>query len=78
MLRAYVALKHQQAGWLSGGIGTDEPLLEVNVLSLGPKTTINISKDIQGAFSQGSADSNPTSSSPFPVPGVLKMTFLPV
>lgn len=35
-------------------------------------------RSLQGAFSQGSADSNPTSSTPFPVPGVLKMTFLPI
>lgn len=52
MLRAYVLLKHQEGGCVSGSIGTSEPVLEVNMLSLGPETAINILKDkLIGKFS---------------------------
>lgn len=55
MLSVHVSLNHQEAArdGLSGGIAspTDQPIWEVDLLSLGPSTVVRISQDPNtGAF----------------------------
>lgn len=73
MLRAYVLLKHQESGCVSGGIGAnDSPVWEVNVLSLDSETTINISKDkFTGKFS---ATTSTTRATPMPAKSLISAT----
>ncbi|KAI0674467.1 hypothetical protein C8Q78DRAFT_989392 [Trametes maxima] len=50
VLRAYVALKYQASEILRGEVQGVKPIWEANLLSLGPHTTIIVSKDATGAF----------------------------